>query len=119
MTSDQSDAEWRHTLRRQAKFIDQAKRSKTRAKRRDTYGAGSRVYQTLLMHRAQRGQCANGGCRALIPPTGYGRAMDHDPATGKPLAILCKSCSMALGNVRRRREVLIGLLDYLAAHSQK
>lgn len=118
MTHDESDRTWRQALRRQAAFLEKQKATKRRAKRRATYGPSSRVYDTQLMHRAQNGLCANHGCNAVIAPTGYGRALDRD-AAGKPLAILCKSCSVALGVTRRRREVLIGLLDYLAVHPQK
>ena len=118
MTNPTEAAAWRRALKRQTKILAEQKRTKQRAPRRATYGPGSRVYETQLMHQAQGGKCANRGCNAVIAPIGRGRAMDHDE-NGKPLAILCKSCSMALANVRRRRDILIGLLDYLNTHSQK
>lgn len=117
MTHPVFDAKWKRTLRRHAKFLDQQKATKQRAKRYDTYGPGSRVYQTQLMHRAQNGKCANPCCGTVIAPIGRGRAMDRNPETGKPLAILCKSCSMALGNTRRNPMILRGLIDYLSTHS--
>ena len=90
-----------------------------RSKRWATYGPGSRAYQTQLVHQAQNGRCANAGCNVLVAPVGYGRAMDRDPQTGKPLGILCKACSVALGLTRRNPMVLRGLIDYLFTHSQK
>ena len=110
-------AAWRRTLKRQAKIIAEQKRTKQRAPRRATYGPGSRVYETQLMHQAQGGKCANHGCNAVIAPIGYGRAVDRDPSTGRPLAILCKACSVALGVTRRQVPILIGLIDYLNTHS--
>lgn len=105
--------------RKRSPVAPKPKVSKRRSKRWATYGPGSRVYETQLMHQAQGGKCANHGCNAVIAPIGYGRAVDRDPSTGRPLAILCKACSVALGVTRRRRDILIGLLDYLNTHSQK
>ncbi len=43
--------------------------------------------------------------------------VDHDHDTGVVRGILCFTCNVALGNIKDRRDLLLGLVDYLEAHA--
>lgn len=60
------------------------------------------------LHNAQDGRCANPGCQHKIPIIGQKRGVDM--RTGR---MLCRSCLIALGLVKRQPRILVGLLAYL------
>ena len=104
---------WARTIKAQRGVITRQKKEARAARRFATYGKASPIYTIQLIHYQQGGKCANLECRAIVPLRGHGRAVDRDPLTGAPLAVLCKSCSMILANARRKRNRLTGLIDYL------
>jgi len=54
-------------------------------------------------------------CRT--PPEKPAEHVDHDHDTGVVRGILCFTCNVALGNIKDRRDLLLGLVDYLEAHA--
>ena len=77
---------------------------------RNKYGLTLADYQQMLD--AQSGSCA--GCERGFTSEPF---VDHDHATGKVRALLCRGCNTALGHVRDDPEVLQKLIHYLARHS--
>lgn len=63
----------------------------------------------------QGGKCAI--CRSPNPTTKQGWHTDHCHKTGKVRGILCKSCNVALGEVKDRIDVVKNMLEYLRVHN--
>jgi hypothetical protein len=42
--------------------------------------------------------------------------VDHDHATGKVRALLCRGCNLVLGNAQDSEEVLLSAVEYLRKH---
>lgn len=75
------------------------------------YGLLPGDYDRMLA--AQGGNCAVCG---LCPDDGQRLAVDHDHATGKVRALLCRYCNTALGLLREDPERCSKLAEYAAIH---
>lgn len=89
-------------------------RERNRGKVRDNYlrknfGIGLSDYNEML--KEQAGKCAV----CLTPEVELPQALsvDHCHATGQVRGLLCKSCNLALGNLRDSRDAIIRALVYL------
>lgn len=74
--------------------------------------------QVIRMHDLQHGMCANRACGSKISleikGTSRGRAViDHDHATGKVRGLLCSPCNVILGTVETKKNLMLGLSEYL------
>jgi len=94
--------------RRKAGFDPYGKRLKSPSYKPRRRPSRTPVAELAALHRKQKGVCANPGCR--VPVEMRGKKQAHDPPTG---AILCKACSIALGNLQRSPRKIVGLLAYL------
>ena len=79
--------------------------------RRATYGIS--LEQQWEMLKAQNGRCAV--CLETLEP-GRRTHLDHDHATGKVRAFLCRGCNAAVGNLRDSPAHAERLAAYLVAH---
>ena len=91
----------------------QERQERARIKAADLPGPQTRphrwsVQRVESLFAAQKGKCANSGCRAPLTKYGRGRAIDLTLNI-----MLCKACSIALGNARRKRGILLGLARLL------
>lgn len=86
-----------------------------------------RLYGTTYEHvvrtlEKQHGLCANRACGKEISlevkGTMKNRAViDHDHKTGKFRALLCSHCNGSLGLIETKRNMLLGLIEYLTEHT--
>lgn len=60
---------------------------------------GLTLEDVARMHEMQGGLCAL--CKSPIPAYGQNAPLDHDHATGKPRALLCRFCNTSLGVVEK------------------
>ncbi len=60
----------------------------------------------------QEGICANPGC------TEKAGHIDHCHTTNKVREILCPQCNFALGSLYEDPQRIVGLIQYLAIHSE-
>lgn len=76
------------------------------------YGIFIFQYEAILQ--IQNGVCAI--CKESCA-TGMRLAVDHDHATGKVRALLCKNCNTALGLFREDVAIMFRAIEYLEFHS--
>lgn len=102
---------------------DQRRRHKGRVLK---YKYGVTLDELDAMYEAQNGRCAI--CQAEgprpaegdMPGRGYGRALDidHDHATGRVRALLCKDCNLGIGRFSDDPEKLESAAQYLRRHGK-
>ena len=88
-----------------------------------------RVYGVTYEHvvrtlTEQHGLCANRACgkeiNLEVKGTASNRAViDHNHKTGKFRALLCVHCNSSLGLIETKRNMMLGLIDYLIRHNHK
>ena len=63
----------------------------------------------------------NGGCAICGQPCATGRflAVDHDHATGKVRALLCKNCNTAIGLLGEDTDRMAKAIEYIQSHSER
>ena len=74
------------------------------------YGITAEEYRRMLAN--QSGVCAI--CRRAVD---YRLVVDHDHATNKVRALLCRTCNLGLGNFRDDRYLFEQAIAYLTRHS--
>lgn len=71
-------------------------------------GVGAEWFRDMLV--GQAGRCAI--CLRILGP-GQGTNIDHDHTTGRPRALLCRSCNLMIGNAGDSIRVLTTAIRYL------
>lgn len=99
-------------LAARAKAWREAHPDKTRAadikRRLAQYGLTLEQFEEMFAR--QEGRCATCPATEVL-------GVDHDHATGRVRALLCKGCNLALGNARENPDTLRQLAQYIELHA--
>ena len=86
------------------------KLAQRKRKIRQWYGISFEDAENIL--KIQGGVCGNKACNLPLNIIDTKAQIDHDHKTGKVRGILCRECNIALGLLKDKAEVAIGLAEY-------
>jgi transcriptional regulator with XRE-family HTH domain len=81
------------------------------------YGLTVETY--LKMFQSQNGKCGNIGCNEELRHHGHTTHVDHNHTTGEVRSLLCSGCNTSLGFLKENDGRILGLANYIKAHTKE